>query len=216
MSNGTFDFNVFLKDSKETLLNPKSYFSTLTLTGGITEPLIKAVIYGTLTGILYFLWGLLRLGAVGGGLLGGAVGILAFIYAIIGAVIGVFIGAVISLIISSICKGNTDFEANLRVAASVMVVMPIMAFFAFAMGLNFYLGMLVNLLINIYLLWLMYNGLVEALKCKADTAKIVCYVFAGIFVLVTLLGMTGANRATRLLNQYNKDAREVLKDLPKN
>jgi hypothetical protein len=216
MSNGTFDFNVFLKDSKETLLNPKSYFSTLTLTGGITEPLIKAVIYGTLTGILYFLWGLLRMGAVGGGLLGGAVGILAFIYAIIGAVIGVFIGAVISLIISSICKGNTDFEANLRVAASVMVVMPIMAFFAFAMGLNFYPGMLVNLLINIYLLWLMYNGLVEALKCKADTAKIVCYVFAGIFVLVTLLGMTGANRATRLLNQYNKDAREVLKDLPKN
>jgi hypothetical protein len=216
MSNGTFDFNVFLKDSKETLLNPKSYFSTLTLTGGITDPLIKAVIYGTITGILYFLWGLLRIGAVGGGLLGGAVGILAFIYAIIGAVIGLFIGAVISLIISSICKGNTDFEANLRVTASVMVVMPIIAFFAFAMGLNFYLGMIVNLLINIYLLWLMYNGLVEALKCKADTAKIVCYVFAGIFVLVTLLGMTGANRATRLLNEYNKDAREILKDLPKN
>jgi hypothetical protein len=117
MSNGTFDFNLFIQESKETLLNPKSYFSTMKTSGGITEPLIKAVIYGFVTGIIALIWGLLKIGAVGGGFIGGAVGFMAFLWSIIGAVIGLFIGAVVVLIISSICKGNTDFEANLRVTA---------------------------------------------------------------------------------------------------
>ncbi len=103
MSNGTFDFNEFFQDSKNTLINPKSYFSAMNTSGGIAEPLIKAVIYGTVTGVLYLLWGLLRLSSVGGGLFGSAVGIMAFIGAIITALIGLFIGALILLIISSIC-----------------------------------------------------------------------------------------------------------------
>ena len=48
----------------------------------------------------------------------GAIGIMAFIWSVIGAVIGLFIGAVILLVISSICKGSTDFEANMRVTAA--------------------------------------------------------------------------------------------------
>jgi hypothetical protein len=213
MSNGTFDFNLLLKESKDTLLNPKSYFSTLKTSGGMTEPLIKAVIYGTVTGIIYLLWGLLKIGAVGGGLLGGAFGFTAFITAIIGAVIGVFVGAVILLIISSVCKGNADFEANLRVTAAVMVIMPISALLSFLSGFNIYLGMVINLIVFLYTLWLLYNGLVEALKCKPETAKIVCYVLIALIVLFLLLGLNARNRLER---SFNKDARELLKDLNKN
>lgn len=187
MSNGTFDFNLFLKESKETLLNPKSYFSKMKIAGGITEPIIKAVIYGTVAGIIYLLWGLLRIGAADGGLMGGAVGFTAFFMAIIFAVIGVFIGAVILLIISSICKGNTDFEANLRVTASLMVVMPISALFSFTMGINLYLGLITGLVIKLYALWLLYNGLVEALKGKPETAKIVSYVLIALMLLFILV-----------------------------
>jgi hypothetical protein len=164
MDNGTFDFNLFVKESKETLLNPKSYFSTMKISGGITEPLIKAVIYGAVSGVLYFLWGLVGLGTAVGGLFGGAVGIMLFIWAIIGAVIGLFIGGVVMLILSSICKGNTDFEANVRVTASLMVVMPISALFGFTMGLNLYLGLIIGLVIKLLGLWLMYHALIEALK----------------------------------------------------
>jgi hypothetical protein len=179
----------------------------------MTEPLIKAVIYGTVTGIIYLLWGLLKIGAVGGGLLGGAFGFTAFITAIIGAVIGVFVGAVILLIISSVCKGNADFEANLRVTAAVMVIMPISALLSFLSGFNIYLGMVINLIVFLYTLWLLYNGLVEALKCKPETAKIVCYVLIALIVLFLLLGLNARNRLER---SFNKDARELLKDLNKN
>src|SRR5664279_1057186 len=113
MSDTSFDFSLFIKESVDVLVNPKSYFSTMKTTGGMTEPLIKAVIL---------------------------------------------------LVISSICKGNTDFEANLRVTASVMAVWPIRSFFGFAGHFNVYLGVIIALIIGIYSLWLIYNGLVEALK----------------------------------------------------
>jgi len=216
MSNGTFDFNLFIQESKETLLNPKSYFSTMKTSGGITEPLIKAVIYGFVTGIIALIWGLLKIGAVGGGFIGGAVGFMAFLWSIIGAVIGLFIGAVVVLIISSICKGNTDFEANLRVTAATMVVMPVSALLSFAGGINSYLGLIVSLAVYAYMLWLLYNGLVESLKCNAATAKIACYVIIAIMALVLLLGLGTRNRAMRLLNDYNKEFQEMQKDTQNN
>ena len=64
MADGTFDVNAFIQESKDVLLNPKSYFSTMKTSGGITEPLIKAVIYGALAGAIAFIWSLLHIGLV--------------------------------------------------------------------------------------------------------------------------------------------------------
>ena len=119
MSDGTFDVNLFFKESKDVLVNPKLYFSTMKTSGGMSEPLIKAVIYGAVAGAIAFLWSLLKIGAMSG--FGGAIGIMVFIWSIIAAIIGLFISAVIILVISSICKGSTDFEANLRVSAALLV-----------------------------------------------------------------------------------------------
>ena len=216
MSNGTFDFNAFIKESKDVLVNPKSYFSTMKTSGGITEPLIKAVIYGAIAGVFAFLWSLLKIGAVTGGLLGGAVGIMALVGYIVGAIIGLFIGAVILLILSSICKGSTDFEANVRVTAAVMVVMPISAFLGFAGGVNFYFGAIVGLAVNIFALWLLYNGFVEALKSKPETTKIVMYVLIAIFVLFILIGMGVRKKANQFMNEFNNsDVKELLQDIEK-
>ncbi len=66
---------------------------------------------------------------------------MALVWTIVGALIGLFIGAVIMLIISAICKGSTDFEANLRVVAAVMVLMPINALLGFTMGINSVFGL---------------------------------------------------------------------------
>jgi hypothetical protein len=203
MSNGTFDFNEFIKESKDVLVNPKSYFSTMKTTGGITEPLIKAVIYGAIAGIISFLWSLLKIGAVTGGMFGGAIGIMAFVWSIIAAIIGLFIGGVILLVISSICKGSTDFEANVRVTAAVMVIMPISAFFGFAGGINLYMGIVIGLAVNIFSLWLLYNGLVETLKANPETTKIVTYVLIAIFVLFMLIGLGAKRKANQFMNEFN-------------
>ena len=216
MNDGTFDLNVFIKESKDVLLSPKAYFSTMKLSGGMTEPLIKAVIYGAIAGAFAFLWSLLKIGSMSGGMLGGAVGIMAFFAYIFFAIVGLFIGAVILLVISSICKGSTDFESNLRVSAAVMVVMPVSAFFGFAGHFNIYLGVIISTLINLFALWLIYNALVEALKAKPETTKIVGYVLAIIFVLIMLGGIFTARKADQFMNQFkNTDMKEIMKNMEK-
>ena len=215
MSDGTFDVNAFIQESKDILVNPKAYFSTMKTSGGLTEPLIKAVLYGAVAGAISFIWSLLKIGAMTG--FGGAIGIMVFIWSIIGAIIGLFIGAVILLVISSICKGSTDFEANLRVTAALMVMMPINALLGFAGHLNLYFGVIVSIAVSLYALWMLYNGLVEALKSNPETTKIVSYILVAIIVLFMLLGIGAKRRANQFMNEFNnKDVKEMMKDLPKN
>jgi len=212
MSNSTFDLNEFIRESKEVLVNPKSYFSTMKTSGGLVEPLIKAVLYGALAGIIAFLWSLFGIGAVTGGMIGGAIGAMALVWYIVAAVFGLFIGAVILLVISSISKGSTDFEANARVTAAIMVIMPISALLSFTMGINTYFGMIINLAVNIFALWLLYNGLVESLKAKQETARIVMYILIALFVIFMLIGLGTKNRANRYLDTYNKEFKELMKE----
>ncbi len=214
MSNETFDLNGFIQESKEVLINPKSFFSTMRTSGGMTEPLIKAVIYGAIAGVIAFIWSILRLGAVSG-MLGGGIGITVFIYYLIGSVIGLFIGAVILLVISSICKGSTDFESNVRVVAALMVIMPINAFLAFTGHFNLYLGLLLGLAVNIYSLWLLYNALIESLKAKPETTKIVIYILIALFVLFSLIGLGARRRANQFMKEFNTSEFRVMMDQQK-
>ena len=217
MADSTFDLNSFIQESKDVLLNPKSYFSTMKTSGGLTEPLIKAVIYGAVAGVIAFIWSLLSLGAIGEGMFGGGFGIMILFGKIIGSIVGLFIGAIILLVISSICKGSTDFEANIRVTAAVMVVMPISAFLGFSIHINFYLGSIISLAVSLFALWLLYNGLVEALKTNAETTKIVIYVLIALTVLVMIFSIGRLGRTSRMLREFNnKDAKEMMKDLPRN
>ncbi|HLN22130.1 MAG TPA: YIP1 family protein [Bacteroidales bacterium] len=213
MSNGSFDFNEFIKDSKDVLVNP-NYFSTMKLSGGMTEPLIKAVIYGAISGLISFVWSILHL-SVGGSLFGGAAGVTAFIFAIIGAVIGLFIGGVVLLILSAICKGSTDFEPNVRVVSSLMVVMPINALLGFATGLNLYLGLAVSLVVSLFACWLTYKALVQALKAKPETAKIVMFVVIAVFVLFMLFGLYTTRKASQFMNNFNsEELKELMEQVP--
>ncbi|OFY67620.1 MAG: hypothetical protein A2V64_07050 [Bacteroidetes bacterium RBG_13_43_22] len=215
MSESSFNFNSFIKDSIDVLVKPKSYFSTMKTTGGIAEPLIKAVIYGVIAGLIALIWGLLKIGG-SVGILGGAVGVMMFVWYVIGAVIGLFIGAVILLIISAICKGSTDFEANTRVTASLMVIMPIGALLGFISGLNLTAGSIVSLAVNLFALYLLYHGLVEALKAKPQTSKILTIVLAALLVLFFFIGLGAKKTASKFLDEFeNKDLKELLEDIEK-
>ena len=205
MSNSTsFDLNSFVSESKETILNPKSYFATLKTSGGMAEPVIKALIYSVVAGVIVFLWGVIGLGSHAG-VFGAGIGGMALVWTIIGAMAGLFIGAVVLLIISAICKGNTDFEACLRVTASVMVVFPIIALLGFTSGISLWLGTIIGLCVNLLALYLLYYGLTETLKANPGTSRIVMYVLAAILVLAMISGL----RAQKKLNNYLDDMGHV-------
>lgn len=206
MNNKTFDFNKLSKESQETLLNPKEYFSTLPLSGGFTEPVLKAVFYGTIAGLFALLWSVMGLSMGGfGGVWGGAVGIMALIWSIVGSIIAVFVGGAIVLVISAICGGNTDYEACVRVYASLMVIYPINAFLAFLYGISLPLGSTVGLMVSLYAIYLMYTAVQQALKGRVSTLKIVAIVL----VALVVMGFFASRKATKTLQDYPDQFGEV-------
>lgn len=209
----SFDLNTFIKESKETLLNPKAYFSTMKTSGGIGEPVLKALIYSIVAGVLVYLWGILGLGGTAG-IFGAGISAMALIWTIIGAMIGLFIGAVVVLIISAVCKGNTDFEACLRVVASLMVLFPVNALLGFTSGISPVLGAIIGLCVNLYALYLLYYGLTEALKANPATTKIVMYVLAVILVIFMIAGLSARKKMKTYMDDLGQvNQKELIKDI---
>ncbi len=189
MAEGGFDFKKLLDETKATLLTPVEYFTVMPKEGGFGEPLVKAVVYSVIAGVLGFIWGALKLGAAAGafgGFIGGGIGIAGLIWAIVGGIIALFISGAIILVISAICGGNTNYEANVRVAASLMALFPVSAIFGFIPGISFWLGELIFLAIALYGLYLLYIAETKALDGKEGTAKVISIVLAIIPVLMIL------------------------------
>jgi len=204
MSESKFDFNKFIADSKETLLNPKGFFESMSTTGGMVEPLVKALIYGGIAAVINLLWGLFFGNAITGGLFGGAIGIMAFIGTIFGALIGLFLGAVIILLLSAICSGNTDFEANLRVSASLMVLMPINAFLNVFGLIGGLLGTLISIALGAYGLYLLFVALTKSLGAKVETAKVILYVLLALLLITQIFGYLGKRAMRKSFREISK------------
>ena len=215
MAESGFNFQKFIDDSKATLINPKSYFASMAKEGGFGEPIIKALIYGLVAGIISFIWSLLHLTA-GGGIFGaGTGGIMIIIGSLIAAFIGLFIGGLIVLILSAICGGNTSFEANVRVCASLMVLSPVNALLSFFGGISLTLGAIISLLVSLYGLYLLYNALVSTLGGKEGVAKVVSIVLAIIPVIILISTLTCASVTSNYMNKMSdsKDMKELQKKL---
>jgi len=208
MSEVSFDFKKFIDETKATLLTPAEYFSVMSKTGGFGEPIIKALIYGTVAALINFLWVTLSFSAVGGafgGMLGGGVGIMGIVMSVIGAIIGLFIGGAIVLVISAICGGSTDYEANVRVTASLMVMSPVSALFGFLGGFSLWLNGIVSIAVALYGLWLLYNAVVKSLGGKEGPAKVIAIVLAVIPVLMIISGLLCMKAVSTLPGQMMKN-----------
>ena len=196
MSNETIDLQKIFRETTETLLNPKEYFSSMPLEGGYAEPIIKAAIYGVVAGLFALLWSLLGFSPTGGGgIWGGAVGVMALIWSVVGAIATAFIGGALMAVISIICGGNRDLEANVRVASSLMAIYPIRAFLAFMYGISFELGGIVGLGISLYCVYLIYHAAIEALKGRETSVKIAAIVL----VVFALIGFYGGKEVYKTL-----------------
>ncbi len=208
MENNGFSFNKFIDDSKQALLKPEEYFSTMSAEGGFGPPIIKALIYGFIAGFLNMIWGFLLFSAKGGamgGIFGGAVGFLALILTPIGALIGLFIGAVIILVLVAISNGKTDFEPILHVQASLMVIMPVSAFMNVFSAIHPILGSLLSLAVNLYLLWMLFNAMTKTLGASVSTSKILMFVLGGLLILFFFIGMATRRAAQSFMRDFNPD-----------
>lgn len=190
MAENKFDFKKFCDDSKQTLISPADYFRSMPKTGGLTDPLIKAAIYGLVAGVILLVLGLINMGPAFAYRFGGGAGLSGLIFGVIVAIILLFIGGLIVLVLSAISGGATDFEACVRIMAAVMVLWPVQAVLSILYRVSWQLGGLVAMLVSLYGIWMIYLALVHCLKAKEKTAMIVCIVLA-VLVALSHLGPVG-------------------------
>ncbi len=129
-------FVAFFETLKLVLLNPSVAFANMKPEGGLVDPLIYAVIGGSLGWVFYFIFSLFigSLGALGdhnalGGLLGfGFGGIFALIFFPIFLTLGLFIGAgIVHLCLMLVGGAKRSYETTLRVLCySVGSTYPLM------------------------------------------------------------------------------------------
>ena len=209
MKEGGFNFQKLIDDSKSTLLSPKAYFSSMAKEGGYIDPIIKAAAYGIIAGLISLFWSVLGLKVVGA-----TSSISNIIIAPLYALIGLFIGALILLLISAICSGDTSYEANLRVAASLSLLFPINAILWFTYGINITFGSIISIVRVLYGIWLLYNSLVHALSGKEDIAKIISIILA-IIPTISILGSLVCFRAvTNVTDDVIKESDKIMMELP--
>jgi hypothetical protein len=212
MSNRSTSIAKLYKDSRKTLFQPKAYFTSMETGGGIGEPTVKALIYGVIAGVFILIWSLLDIIGVTAGAFSGNVGVVGFFGYIIGAVIGVFIGGLIIMIISYICSGNKNFEANMRVAAAIMVILPANAFLGFFGGISYFLGVLITLLVNLYGLYMLYNALTITLKGEKKPAKAISYILGALLVVFMIIGLFSQNKVKSYTGLNEKENQELVRE----
>lgn len=133
-----------------------------------------------------------------GGVVGGTIGFVGIILYVVYSIIGLFVGGVIVLVLSAICGGNTNYEASLRVAASLMVLSPVYALVGLLSWIGLWIGGIAGLAVFIYGFWMLYQALVKALAGKKGTAKVISIILA---VIPTLIILSGLICARALYNQ---------------
>ena len=129
-------FPAFFETLKLVLLNPTLAFASMKPEGGLADPLIYAVIGGSVGWVFYFIFSFFigSLGALGdhnalGGLLGfGFGGIFALIFFPIALTLGLFIGAaIVHLCLMLVGGAKRSYETTLRVLCySVGSTYPLM------------------------------------------------------------------------------------------
>ncbi|HPS58654.1 MAG TPA: Yip1 family protein [Spirochaetota bacterium] len=222
MAEKVFDFQTFVNESRDALLKPAAYFTTMPKEGGLGEPIIKALIYAAAFAVISFILGVIlpisTFGAMGG-VVGGSIGFFGIILYVIYAIICLFIGGAIVLVLSAICGGNTNYEANLRVAASLMVLLPVYALVGLLSWVSLWLGGIAGLAVFIYGFWMLYQALIKALGGKEGPAKVLTIILAVIPTLVILSGLVCAkviyNKADELkLNTPSAIEEQIMKNIP--
>jgi len=222
MAEKVFDFETFLNESKETLLKPAEYFAKMPKEGGLGEPIIKGLVYAVVSALITFILGvILPASAFGtmGGVVGGTISFFGIILYVVYSIIGLFIGGAIVLVLSAICGGNTNYETNLRVAASLMVLSPVYALVGLLSWISLWLGGIAGLAVFLYGFWMLYQALIKSLGGKEGTAKIITIILAVIPTLVILSGLVCdrviVNKADELkLNTPSAIEEQIMKNIP--
>ncbi len=204
--NTRFDVNRMIQTAIRVVTAPTPFFQAMPKTGGFGEPLVFAVAFGVLVGVLQFLVGLVGLPLTGMPGLGG--GFAALILTPILVAVMSFVGAAVMFVLWKLLGSTETYETAYRCCAYMTAVFPLV----FVVNLVPYLGILVGLGVSLY------YTVAASVGAHGIPAKKAWTVFGILFALLALLNITGQIAARRLAGEAERmriQAEETAKAMEK-
>lgn len=166
-------FKRVVADAALLLRSPKSYFESIKEDGNFQESVMKAFVYGFVGGVLKVVFSLSSITFID------ALG--ALIATPLVAVILSFCLAGFLLMFSYLCKGKMSFEIAYKAVASKMFLYPV-ALVVYAFSFNYYLLWLASLILDLYVIYLVYNAVLFCLKGAKSVSKRMFLIFVSVIV----------------------------------
>jgi hypothetical protein len=168
----------WFKHIGQVLSDPKRFFSRIVADGNLEESMLKAFLYGFLGGAL----------VLGIRLIGGATVTFSSIFSelVIVPVLAVAILFVLGgllMLVSEITGGERDWEIAVKGLASVFFIYPVILVLN-NLAFNCTLLWIVSIIVDAYVLFLLYNIAVYCMKGKRSSVLIVIVVFAIFMITV--------------------------------
>lgn len=117
------------------------------------------------------------------------------------------------LIISAICDGNRDFDSSLRIAAAIMVILPLNTFLGFFDGISYVLGTVITLGVNLYGVYMLYIALTVILKAESKPARTISYILAGLMVLFLVVVLFARNAVMKYNERIDRESGEMVREM---
>lgn len=168
----------WLKHIGQILTEPKRFFSKIVADGNLEESMLKAFLYGFLGGAL----------VLGIRLIGGATVTFASVFSelVIVPVLAVAILFVLGgllMLVSEITGGERDWEIAVKGLASVFFIYPVILVLN-NLAFNCTSLWIVSIIVDAYVLFLLYNIAVYCMRGKKSSVLIVTAVFAIFMITV--------------------------------
>ncbi|MFC1501107.1 YIP1 family protein [Elusimicrobiota bacterium] len=199
-------------DTLNMVVSPRAYFSSMVLEGGMTYPLVKVVLYALFGSLFAILPKFFYTGST--------LPFFGLIIAPIVGIIGLFIGTCVAIIISSLAKGNSEFEPNLRVVASLFFISAIgsilSAIFMFVWMIPLVFDLIIEIAFLIYGIYLTYTAFTHALSANKNTIKVILGILGSVVILVAIISITVVNFVAPIMHtQKGYDVKKAAKNWEK-
>jgi len=181
----------FLTDMLRVMMAPVKFFGSIKSDGKYEDTIVKILIYGLIAAgikILFSIASITVLGAITSALLMG-----------VHAILVSFGLAGMALFFAYLAKGEMDFEKSFKAVASCIFMYPL-AFTAYHLAFAYPVLFFLSIMIDLYLVFLMYNIVIYALKGNSNIAHMVFGIAAAFIVILHF-----SDAADGYLMSKNKD-----------
>ena len=172
----------FITDALYMLFHPVKYFTSIKADGNYENAIVKVLMYGLITAGIKILFNIASITLVGA--------ISAIILMPIYALLITFALSGVMLFFSYLAKGEMNFETSLKSVASCIFMYPV-AFVAYQIAFNYWILFFFSLVIDLYIVFLLYTATTYCLKGEVNLSKVICSIFA-LFVIILHFSSTGS------------------------